>query len=58
MIYICRSLSILENAVSCGLPVPKKLKDILENMEKETEEKQKMLELEKGVETNGGENDI
>lgn len=51
-------LSILENAVSCGLPVPKKLKDILENMEKETEEKQKMLELEKGVDINGGENDI
>mgnify|MGYP002513685361 CR=1 FL=1 len=45
-------LSILENAVSCGLPVPKKLKDILENMEKETEEKQKMLELEKGLKCN------
>lgn len=51
-------LSILENAVSCGLPVPKKLKDILENMEKETEEKQKMLEIEKGVDINGGKNDI
>ena len=33
--YICNEgISILENAVACGLPVPEKLKDVLESMEK------------------------
>ena len=33
--YICNEgISILENVVACGLPVPEKLKDVLENMEK------------------------
>lgn len=32
--YICNEgISILENAVACGLPVPNKLKEILKNME-------------------------
>jgi toxin secretion/phage lysis holin len=32
--YICNEgISILENAVACGLPVPDKLKEILQNME-------------------------
>lgn len=32
--YICNEgISILENAVTCGLPVPKKLKEILENID-------------------------
>lgn len=32
--YICNEgLSILENSVACGLPVPEKLKNILANME-------------------------
>ena len=32
--YICNEgISILENAVACGLPVPDKLKDILNDME-------------------------
>ena len=31
--YICNEgLSILENAVACGLPVPKKIRDLLEGM--------------------------
>ena len=33
-------ISILENAVACGLPVPKKLREILEQLENETEEKE------------------
>lgn len=33
-------ISILENAVACGLPVPKKLKEILEQLENDTEEKE------------------
>lgn len=32
-------LSILENCNACGLPIPKKLKEILETMEKEEEKK-------------------
>lgn len=32
-------LSILENCVACGLPVPEKLKEILINMEHTTDEK-------------------
>ena len=37
--YICNEgLSIIENAVDCGLPVPNKIKDMLKSMEKETEE--------------------
>ena len=36
--YICNEgISILENAVTCGLPVPKKLKEILENIEEKGE---------------------
>ena len=36
--YICNEgISILENAVMCGLPVPKKLKEILENIEEKGE---------------------
>lgn len=32
--YICNEgISIIENAVACGLPVPEKLKEVLENME-------------------------
>jgi len=32
--YICNEgISILENAIACGLPVPEKLKEILQNME-------------------------
>lgn len=32
--YICNEgISILENAVACGLPVPDKLKDVLESIE-------------------------
>lgn len=32
--YICNEgISILENSVACGLPVPDKLKEILQNME-------------------------
>ena len=35
MFYIGNEgISILENVVACGLPVPEKLKDVLENMEK------------------------
>lgn len=33
-------ISILENAVACGLPVPKKLKEILKQLENDTEEKE------------------
>lgn len=33
-------ISILENAVACGLPVPKKLKEILEQLENDTEKKE------------------
>ena len=33
-------LSIMENCVACGLPVPKKLKDILINMEHTTDDKE------------------
>lgn len=33
-------ISILENAVACGLPVPKKLREILEQLENGTEEKE------------------
>lgn len=37
--YICNEgLSILENCVDCGLPVPDKIKQILKNMEKEDAE--------------------
>lgn len=43
-------ISIMENCVACGLPVPQKLKDILINMEHTTDEK--------GVEENGSQNDI
>ena len=32
-------LSILENCNECGLPIPKKLQEILNTMEKESEEK-------------------
>ena len=40
--YICNEgISILENTVACGLPVPAKLREILESIE------------EKGVEENG-----
>ena len=40
--YICNEgISILENTVACGLPVPVKLREILESIEK------------KGVEENG-----
>lgn len=39
--YICNEgISILENAVACGLPVPKKLREILEQLENDTEEKE------------------
>lgn len=52
-------ISILENAVDCGLPVPKKLKEILETMEKDSEESKKENQklLEGGLK-NGGNNDI
>ena len=44
--YICNEgLSILENCVDCGLPVPDKLKEILKNMEK-------------GVDEHGSKNDL
>lgn len=33
-------ISILENAVACGLPVPKKFREILEQLENGTEEKE------------------
>jgi len=33
-------LSILENCVTCGLPVPEKLKEILINMEQTTNEEE------------------
>ena len=34
--YICNEgLSILENAVACGLPIPKKIKNLLKNMEED-----------------------
>lgn len=46
--YICNEgISLLENAVACGLPVPKKLKDILLNMEHGNSDKKyniKMIE--------------
>lgn len=36
--YICNEgLSILENAVACGLPVPERLKEILENIDEKGE---------------------
>lgn len=36
--YICNEgISILENVVDCGLPVPEKLKNILESMEERKE---------------------
>ena len=45
--YICNEgLSILENCVDCGLPVPAKLKEILANME----------ETKKEGDNNGGKN--
>lgn len=44
-------ISILENAVACGLPVPAKMKDILENMEHGNTEK-------KEGKKDGGKNDI
>lgn len=38
--YICNEgLSILENCVMCGLPVPEKMKEILLNMAHTTDEK-------------------
>ena len=37
--YICNEgLSILENAVACGLPVPEAIKNALKSLEKEGEE--------------------
>lgn len=37
--YICNEgLSILENAVTCGLPVPEAIKNALKSLEKEGEE--------------------
>lgn len=47
-------LSILENCVACGLPVPKKLSDILKTMEKEENDKHKYIEMEEMK--NGGKN--
>ena len=47
-------LSILENCVECGLPVPKKLAEILKTMEKEDEDKKQYIESE--VEKNGNSN--
>ena len=53
--YICNEgLSILENSVDCGLPVPEKFRNILKNME----EKDQNTKNVKGELTDGCENDL
>lgn len=50
--YICNEgLSILENAVASGLPVPEKLKEVLKTMDDENNEK-------KGVLPDGSKDDL
>ena len=49
--YICNEgISILENAVACGLPVPDKLKDILNDMEHGNSNKKDDVKLLEGGE--------
>lgn len=52
--YICNEgISLLENAVACGLPVPEKLKEILLNMEHGNSDKKDNIKLIEGGKTNG-----